>query len=263
MRWMVLAHYAIAGMISIGVPWLARTSRITLNLQTLPVWQAVFVGVLALGLFTTLFKRIRSRLFWEGVFTLTVFLGVWFLLLFALPFGWALAFASALTLLQIFFPFVILHNLFYLVGCVGVAMNFAGWLASDVLLFGLVLFSLYDTVAGPPGGAIEVLAAKLVSAGIVPGLVIPGRIRDLRLSLDKVTSSNVALLGAGDVILPLTLVVKAAIHGPAEGAAVLVGLLIGAGVLGQLSDSHPRAAVPILAAGAAIPFVILRAFSWI
>ena len=222
-------------------------------------WQLAFIVVLALALFVTVFKRVHSRLFWEILFTLTVFLGVWFLLLFILPLGWALAAASALTLAEVFFPYVFVHDLFYLVGCVGVAVNFAGWLGPDVLLFGLVLFVVYDTVAGPPGGMVEVLAAKLVKAGVIPGLVIPGKIRGLATTLDEAVKSDAALLGAGDLILPLALVAKASFRGPLEGGVIVAGMLVGAVILGRISDGHPRAALPILAVGSAVPFVLLRA----
>lgn len=259
LRLMLLAQYVFAGGVLLLVLWFVRSARVVPSASIITWWQMVFLGVFVFALFFTLLKKVKSRLFWESIFTLTVFLGVWFLLLFILPFGWALGIASTLTLLQVFFPYVIIHNLFYLIGCVGVAVNFAGWLAPDVLLFGLVLFSIYDTVAGAPGGAVEILASRLVTVGIIPGLVIPDRVKVLFTSLSDVSKGDSSLLGAGDVILPLTLVAKAAIHGVELGGIVLAGLVLSAAVLGRISDGHPRAALPILAAGAAVPFVILRA----
>jgi len=261
MRWVLLSIYLFAGLAILGVIWLVQDARIHPSEGIMTSWQMVFIIILALALLTMLFKRIRSRLFWEGIFALAVFLGMWYFFLFTLPFGYALAAASALTLLQIFFPIIAIHDLFYLIGCVGVVINFAGWLGPDILLFGLVLFSFYDTVAGPPGVSIEILTSKLVKTGIVPGFVIPSRLRELGDLVETPVKDSVVLLGAGDVILPLTLVAKAAIGGPALGAIVLAGIVVGAVFLGSLRDSHPRAVLPILAAGAALPFVILRAFS--
>jgi hypothetical protein len=71
------------------------------------------------------------------------------------------------------------------------------------------------------------------------------------------------LLGAGDLILPLSLVARAAFRGPLPAALVLACLVVSTLFLTRRDVFHPRAALPSLAAGAAVPFVLLRVFSLI
>lgn len=263
MQWSIVLSYLCAGAFTIFVLWLLTSRTSVPTARTVTGWQTAFIAVLAAMLFATLFKRFRSRVIWEAMFTLTIFFGIWYVLLLILPFGWAIAIASALTLLQVFFPYVFLHNAFYLLGASGVAINFAGWLSPDVLLVGLVVFTVYDMVAAAPGGPVHALAQKLLSFGIVPGLVVVGRARDMAMPLDDAIRENNAFLGAGDVILPMTLVARAAIGGAGFGAFVLLGLVVSAFVLGSRADLHPRAALPVLAMGVAVPFLLLRILSYV
>lgn len=261
-RFFLVLLFLLAGMLTIGIVTAARAFPTAARIQMVLSWQYALLAVIGMTIVLGFFKRFRSRVLWEVLFTVTLFLGVWFAALLVLPIEWALASAAALTLGSIFFRRVWLHDLFYLVGAAGVAINFAGWLSSEFLVAGLVAFTVYDMVAGPPGGPIESLAATLVRKGIVPGLVVPSRARDAVMTVDAALRSQAALIGAGDLILPLTLVAKAAFRGSEPAAIVLAGLLIGALLLARTSD-HPRAALPALASGAAIPFLALRAFSLI
>jgi presenilin-like A22 family membrane protease len=178
-----------------------------------------------------------------------------------LPIGWALIIAAVLTLSHLFLRNVALHNVFYLLGAAGVAIDFAGWLSPELLLVGLAIMTIYDLLAGPPGGAIEELAGKLVRQGIVPGLVIADRFRDLWVTIDTAMKRNSALLGAGDVILPLALVARAAFAGSWQPLVVLAGILVSSLLLARGEMTHPRAMLPALALGAAAPFIVLRLFA--
>ncbi len=241
----------------------ARHESLHFTSPGLSSWYYAIILVAACGVGLLMFKRIRSWMFWETIFTVTLFLGVWFACLLLLPLVWALLVAAALTLAHLFIRSVFLHDAFYLVGAMGVAMSFATWLAPEVLLVFLVGFVLYDMVAGPPGGPIQELARSLVSKGIVPGLVVPSDWREFVASVDTAVKSHSALLGAGDLILPLAVVARAADAGVCQAAIVLVGLLVGVLILARTPSQHPRAALPALAAGVGVPFVVLMLVSWI
>ncbi len=263
-RWFLLWLYFVAGSGVILVIQLARAWTTPPPVHTLSLWQAGFLGLLGVGGLIALVFRLQHRLVWEIILTLTLFLGVWYVLIFILPLGWALVIAALLTLTEFLWRTVLIHNLFYLLGAIGVAIDFAGWLSPELLVVGLSAFVVYDLVVGPPGRLMEELAQKLVQTGIVPGFVILERWRQLGARLNVVIRDpSVTLLGAGDVILPLSLVARAALRGILPALVTLLGLLLGVLVLSRHSSEHPRAALPALAAGVTLPFLILLFLGWL
>lgn len=257
MRAMFVLMFLFGGAAVTLVVWLVRQAP-RLSLMQVTSWQYAFLVLLLVGTLISIIRRIQTRLFWEVLFTLTLFLGIWYLFLLVLPLGWALLAASLLTLSHLMLRTVVLHDLFYLLGAAGVAIDFAGWLSPELLLLALVIFSIYDMLAGPPGGPIEDLARRLVKQGVVPGVVVASRFRDLFVAIDEAMKRNASLLGAGDLILPLALVARAAFAGMEQALIVLAGILVSAILLARGEMHHPRAILPVLAAGAAIPFVVLR-----
>jgi presenilin-like A22 family membrane protease len=256
-RWMVLAIFLLAGAITIAAVFAVRQHQL-LAYPTVVRWQYAFLALALAGSLVALIRRVRSRLFWEIFLTLAVFLGTWYLCLLVMPLGPALLVASAMTLAEWIAKNVAIHDAFIVFGAVGVAIDFAGWLTPEFLLLGLVLLTVYDMLAGPPGGPIEELASHLVKHGIVPGVIVVNRWKDLGVSLVQAIRGDAALVGAGDLVLPLSLVARAAFHGAGSAAIVLAGVLVGAFVLTHRDDTHPRAALPALAVGAAVPFIVLR-----
>lgn len=252
-RWLLPALFLLGGALAV-----TTVRAIPFSVSAFPWtrgWQYAILGILAGGMFVATALKRASYVVWEALLTVAAFLGVWFvMLLLGIPLGWSIGIASLLTLAHLFIRVVILHDVFFLVGCVGVALDFALWLPSEVLLVGLVAFTVYDMVAGPPGGPVAALAARLVRHGIVPGFILPARVRDLAAGVDDAVRSRAAMLGTGDLILPLMLAARAAVWGVTEAAFVLAGIFLGALVLGHRKDLHPRAALLPLAVGAAVPF---------
>lgn len=257
MRAMFVLLFLLGGLIVTFVVWRMQFAP-RLGFTEVTTWQYAFLLLLLVGTVVSIVRRISSRFFWEVLLTITLFLGVWYLFLLVLPLGWALLIAAVLTLAHFLLRNVFLHNAFYLLGAAGVAIDFAGWLSPEFLLIGLVLFVVYDMLYGPPGGAIEALATQLMKQGIVPGVVIADRWRDLLVSVDDAMKRHSALLGGGDLILPLALVARAAFAGTTQALIVLAGILAAAIILARGEMTHPRAILPVLALGAALPFVVLR-----
>ncbi|MCI0479466.1 hypothetical protein L0Y59_02895 [Candidatus Uhrbacteria bacterium] len=250
--------FVVAGALSILLVRIAPTYLTATSARWVSGWHVAIVGFVILGAASVALLRRMSHVAWEALLTAAAFLGVWYVsLLVGLPVGWAVATAAFLTLAHLFLRIVFLHDLFYLLGCVGVALNFALWLPSEVLLAALAAFLLYDMVAGPPGGPVVALATRLVRQGIVPGFILPSGMRGFGASVDDAIRSDAVLLGTGDLILPLLLVIRAAAWDAPSGAFVLAGLVAGSVALGLRKDLHPRAALLPLAFGAAVPFLII------
>ncbi|MBI5654425.1 hypothetical protein HZC53_02095 [Candidatus Uhrbacteria bacterium] len=261
MRLFLVGCFVVTGAMVTGIMTSAlRHPRSFLSAEIEP-WQQAIVILIALATALMVFKRLRSWAVWEAFFTATLFLGIWYAALLVLPLPYALSFAAAITLFDLLVPRVWSHDIFYIIGASGVAISLSLWLPGDVLLVWLVGFSLYDILAGPPGGPILDLASRLVGHGVIPGLVVIGRPQDALLPLKLEKLGHTALLGAGDLVLPMALVARAALAGIYPALAVLAGVVVGALVLSRGDMLHPRAALPALAAGASVPFIILRFLS--
>ncbi len=254
-RRFVVSLFFVAG--SLGI-LIARF--VAMNLSAVPVTiisnaQNVVTIMLGLGIAVALFMKGNRRVVWEGVFLAALFLGCWYLGLVLLPWKIALFLASTLTLAHVLLRTVIIHNLFYLVGALGIALDFAGTFQSELLVVLLVAFTAYDILAAHPDGPIVAVAGRLIRWGLVPGFIVPSSFSGQFQTVDTAIRSNGALLGAGDVILPMAMLMRAALIDLRLGLACLAGLLIGAVILGR-GSMHPRAALPPLAVGVTVPFVV-------
>ncbi len=258
MRGFVLALLGIPGLVTVFVVHQIQVNISLLSPQFISQWQMVILAMIAGGIGVTLVSKLEAFFVWETLFVLTLFLGVWYGLLLVLPLGLALFFASALTLAHLLFRNVAIHNFFFAVGAMGIAIDFAGWFSPDVLIGALVLFSVYDMLAGPPGGPILVLARKLVGQGIVPGFIVPSGWADTVGAVGQVITRESALLGAGDLILPLALIARASFVAVWPGLLLVLGLIVSALVLVRNDMTHPRAALPALSLGVVLPFLVLH-----
>ncbi len=247
----------------------------------------VLIGVGAAVTFATKFSK---RLVWEAVFLVATMFGVWYLFFVFFPWKIAIFLGLALILGEIFLRNIFWHNGFFVLGSLGLALTLAGWLGVEVLVVLLVAFTAYDMLAAHPDGAIGVLARYLVGRGIVPGFILPPHLIGLFQSMDRVTEKpmvdpglhqedqngeaidveqeevrlhqdlgleRTALLGAIDLVLPLSLIVRAAMVDVRMGIACVVGLMAGGIFLSQ-SVHHPRHVMSALSMGVVIPFVGLQ-----
>ncbi len=258
-RLFILVLFGFSGLSVIAAAHLSSSHLAGLSSGT--PWDAVPWLILGLGLAIFAFWRIRFRLFWEAIFTLALFLGVWYLGIATLSLSTGLLLASIVVLLPFFVPRIWAHDLFFILGSIGVALNFALQFPPELIIVILAVTALYDIVAARPGGIVAELAGHLVSRGFVPGLIIPSDLAFLSSPLSVVGKSEAALLGAGDLILPLILVGQTALSDLSAAGVVFLGMVSGAWYLTRRPAAAPRAALPPLAIGAGIPFVIFYIFS--
>ncbi|HWR00161.1 MAG TPA: hypothetical protein VN397_04950 [Candidatus Methylomirabilis sp.] len=260
---LVVAYSILAALVVLAVEIVKkRTSAAAIGLpEELMPWQGLALVVAGVLVVTVMMRRLRARVVWELILGVALFLGVWFYAWVLFPGGPAIALAALLTFLQGAVRRAIVHNAFILIGTAGTALNLAFILPDTTLLIILVGLAIYDSFAGRSGGVVAEFAASLVHRGIIPGLIIPGRWRDAFADIHSaVRRADASLLGAGDLILPITLVARAAAEGIDRAFAVAAGILIAAGWLGNRGPVKPYPALVPLAAGAAIPYMLLIAF---
>jgi hypothetical protein len=237
---------------------------VAVGVPDVAAWRLALVALAAFSAAIWLTAKVRSRIFWAAVFSLTLFLGTWYALLMLLPVGYALLAASAVTVAHFFLDRLWTHDLFYLTGLVGLGLSLGSWLSSEALLVGLVGLAVYDIVAAPPRRFILGFAESLLKQGIVPGLAIPGSLKGYFAPVGAgIRQADGVLLGAGDVAVPLILVAKAFGAGLLPGSLVLAGTIAGAWLTGSDSDLRPRPALPVLAIGCGLPFCLLFIFGLI
>ena len=226
--------------------------------EMLGPWQGLAFLAAAILLGAIMIRQVKARVAWELILGVTLFLGVWFYawIVFSAEIG--LVVAAIATLLQAWIRKVWVHDAFILMGAAGVALNFAFLLPVKTIFILFFMFAIYDTFLAHSGGPIVRFAASLVHRGVIPGLVVPDRLRTLIApTLEAVTKPSAVFLGAGDLILPAMLVAVAAISGMIPAACVTLGIFIAATWLGLRGPTKPFPALLPLAIGAGVPFFLL------
>jgi hypothetical protein len=183
---------------------------------------------------------------------------------FVLPWEVGLLIAAGFTILQARLRKPFVHDAFVLTGAAGIALHLAFIFPMDKIAIILLAFLAYDLLAGRPGGVAARLAKTFIHRGVIPGLIVPASWADASGDIKTVIRSpQVVFLGAGDLILPLIPVVRAAIKGIPQAIVVSIGLLVGAYWLSRRGPSEPFPALVPLLIGAGIPFIILYLFHFV
>jgi presenilin-like A22 family membrane protease len=258
--WMTGSYLVLSLLVTFAVRRLVATSAFTPS--TVPAgivtWQVFVAAAAFLLLIGFVLRKLNVRLFYELLLGVTLFLGVWVFMWFILPWEIGLLIAAGLTILQARVRRTLVHDAFILIGAAGIALHFAFIFSLPKLGIILVAFLIYDMFAGRPGGIAAHLASTFIHRGAIPGLIVPASWKQAAGGISVVvTSPDAVFLGAGDLILPLILVVRAAGCGIPHAAAVSAGLLIGAYWLSLRGASKPFPALVPLLLGAGAPFIIL------
>ncbi len=226
--------------------------------MSLSIWQSYFLFVSAILVVFLVTRFIHVSGFVAALFGAALFLGSWVYCWSIFPWDIALLIASGLTIIQARIRRVGVHDLFVLVGAAGIAVPFAFLFSGRSIAMIFAGFFIYDMVAGRPNGPIAHMASVLVHRGVIPGLIIPSHIRGLFDSIGSVIRQpNAIFLGAGDLILPMTLVARAAVFGWWQAELVATGALIGCAILGYRKSLKPFPALIPLGFGAGIPYLII------
>lgn len=227
----------------------------------LTVWQSFFFLMSALLVVFLIFRFIKVSGFISALFGVALFLGAWVYCWSILPWDIALLVASGLTIIQARIRRVVVHDLFVLIGAGGIAIHFAFMFTDQSIAMIFACFIIYDMVAGRPNGPVAQLASSLVHRGIIPGLIVPDRVRSLFSPISKIIQEpGSVFLGAGDLILPMTLVARSAVFGWWQAEVVATGALIGYAILGFRKSLKPFPALVPIGLGACIPYFILLFF---
>jgi len=260
--WIAFSYAVMSALVIAAVRRVLAAPDLPYTPSTIPAgiitWQ-LFLGVAAALAFAGLLIRlVNARAFLEILFGAALFFGVWAFAWFVLPWEMALLVASAITILQARVRRVAIHDAFVIAGSAGIAIHFAFIFSLHALGALLLAFFLYDLAQGRIGGAVVEFAKATIRRGVVPGLIVATTLRGGWLSIrEAITLPDAVFLGAGDLILPVTLVARAAFSGTLQAVAVLIGILAGVFVLGRRTSLKPAPALLWLLPGAAVPYGVL------
>lgn len=238
-----------------------------------PLMRQVCVGLLAAGAVAVLLTRFDKRLVWETVFFFASIAGSVFGSFVFFPWKIALFFSLILPCAVVLLRNVLIQNMAFFWGALGFSLFLASWLPSEVLLAVLVAFTAYDMLAAHPDGPIVSLARGMARVGQVPGFILPPGLAGFFQSTERLTFRasdasplppegagpeglvQAALLGPGDLVFILAIVIRASLVDVRMGIACVLGLF--ASCLFLLRGGlHPRTLLPAMAAGVGLPFLV-------
>jgi presenilin-like A22 family membrane protease len=244
----------------------------------------LFVGTLALGIFTAsrlmaitdpgIVLRPAVLTFRDGLLFAAIFLGLsilltrvrWFarvlfrlMLIMGGPIDTiaALFVVGALAVRRS----VLTHNIAIMLGIAGAGAVIGLSISPNTAMLVLILLSIYDILAVYVTGHMVSLARQMIDSGAVFGFVIPAHPRGFRTSAREARpGSDFMILGSGDIGVPLLLAASTVPWslGVAAlvGAGAIAGLAVTFGLFVFQRDRRPMAALPPIATGALIGYLL-------
>jgi len=231
-----------------------------INLPTLIIYFVVGTLILV-GLSSSKFKKTRGVIF-KVLFLIAVGMGGLLLLQQWIPAPWALLAVIILVAGWWKIHSVALHDLLVVLGIAGagslLGLSFPPYLV--VLL--LIAFSVYDFIAVYKTKHMVKMAKAMVEAGSVVGLIVPSRVKDFKMNVDRVSPGGKFLIvGGGDVVFPLVLCVSLVPSGVINSLIVALFSLLGLGlsfwVFASQKIKKPIPALPPISVGAIMGYLVV------
>jgi len=168
-----------------------------------------------------------------------------------IPYFYALIFVISLTLVVITYPTFAFNNLFVLLAVLAASLPIGLAYSPMILFFLLIFLSIYDVIGVFKTSFIPNLARSAVSQHAPVIIVAPTKLKQW---LKRPSMRNIkALLGAGDIFVPLIFLISVIEHhnNPLLGFWVFIGAVIGSLVnillLARIKKGIP--ALPLIVAG--------------
>lgn len=170
------------------------------------------------------FKKWFFKLFFLFAIVLgnLYFLGLWFPAVVAFP---ILAFLLFLLIKR---PSASAHNMALIFAIAGIGAAVGSQLTAETIVILFLLFALYDFVAVYKTKHMVKMAEAMVENKAIVGLIVPREASDFCLDLNKTPiKGNFLILGGGDIVFPLILVVAMLEKGLLPALIVALFALLG------------------------------------
>lgn len=172
---------------------------------------------------------------------------------------------SILIFLWLRSPKVILHDLLMVFGLSGIGAIFGLSLEPKVVLWLLVVFSIYDFIAVYKTKHMIKMAKSMLGKGAIMGLISPQKISGFLEDSRKIKpGENFLILGGGDVIFPLIFSASLLSQGIGDALIVsffsLMGLVLSFSIFVFARKRQPIPALPPIALLSIIGYIIIKLF---
>lgn len=239
------------------------------KLQSQPIsfWQFVFYfffGTLAILATSLLGKRFQTqkRILFKVFFLLSLIFGTLYLF-----FPFLNIFSLFLIIILIYGwlkkPTVILNNLFFIFGLAGFGGIFGLSFQPLVIVFLLLVFSIYDFIAVYKTKHMVKMAREMIASKVIFGLIVPQKISDFKSNLKEVEpGGRFLILGGGDVAFPLLLSASLIPSGILNSLLVaifsLIGLFLSFYIFTSQKVRQPIPALPPIALFSIVGYIITK-----
>jgi len=220
--------------------------------SALRITTVILSFIVALLIVFSIIRFIKARpktgILFKILFVLPVFIGGFFFLSLWIGDIFALILISFLIIYWFKKPNVLVHNFLFISGIIGMGSIFGLRLDPLLVVFLLVMFSIYDIIAVYKTKHMVKMAKAMMEAGVVPGIVLPSKAGEFQAPLKNIkVGGRFLILGGGDIVFPLLLVVSIVSYSVADALIVVAFATLGLLVSFLLFASQKeRKAIPAL-----------------
>lgn len=236
---------------------------------TISLWQFLFYFLVAtlFLLFTIYFLKFKKGkgIFFKGIFFLAIGFGNLFFFGLWLPDFMTFAVIAVLLVLLIKRPSLMLHNFALIFAIAGMGASLGASFKPEMVVLLLLIFSVYDFIAVYKTKHMVRMVEEMLAHRAILGLIIPQKMSDFKVSLKEVelgAGGRFLILGAGDIVFPLILVVSLIPQGISSVLIValfsLLGLLASFLIFLSKKVRAPMPALPPIALLSIIGYLLTR-----
>jgi len=245
------------GIISaLKIPQVVEAEIEKMPFEPVSFWEFLLPFVIALSIVFLVIRFVKFKpgkgILFKLFFIIPIFTGGIFFFELWIGEPLALILISALILYWIRKPNIIIHNFLLITGMVGVGSIFGLRLEPLLVVFLLVIFSIYDIIAVYKTKHMVKMAKEMIKARAIPGLILPPSFSELQTSLKNVKiGGRFLILGGGDIVFPLLLVVSLVSYSLVDSVIVAVfatfGLMFSFLIFALQKIRRPIPALPPIA----------------
>ncbi|MDI6883264.1 MAG: presenilin family intramembrane aspartyl protease [Patescibacteria group bacterium] len=236
---------------------------------SISIWQFIvyfILATLALLLIIYFFKsKKRKGIFFKIIFFLAIGFGNLFF--FGLWLSDILSIILAAFIIIALFkkPSLIVHNFTLIFAVAGVGAGLGLGFKPEMVILLLLIFSFYDYIAVYKTKHMVKMAEEMIKDKAIIGFVVPQRISDFKAQLKEIKpGGKFLILGAGDIVFPLILVISLIPQGVGKSLIValfsLIGLFTGFLFFIFQKRRQPMPALPPIAISSIIGYLLTRIF---
>ncbi len=160
---------------------------------------------------------------------------------------------------------VFLNNLCFILGVAGIGGTLALHFKPKVIIFLLIILSIYDFIAVYKTKHMVKMAVQMIKSKVILGLIVPPKISDFKIDLRNTNlPGKFLILGGGDVAFPLILCSSLALENVVFAVILsffaLIGVLTNFYILEKQKTKKPIPALPLISFFSILGYFFLKIY---